>query len=219
MSASQKKSLDFQQLQDDFRCLSNGDPGTWLPVPKWTVLSLVLIVVVLGGGFFFVQDQFDTLAAAETKEVTLKSEYEEKKVQVINLDLYRQQRDELEKSFSALLKQLPNKTEVEALLVEVNQAGLGRGLQFELFEPQKEVPKDFYAMLPVKVKVNGVYHDLGTFAADVAKLPRIVTLNNINIAPAQGMPGRLAMDMQVRTFRYLSEEEQAQIQAAQGGKK
>jgi type IV pilus assembly protein PilO len=219
MSSPQKKSqgLTFQQIQEDFRCLGNSDPGTWLPIPKWTVLSLVLVAIVLLGGYLVLQDQFSALEAAETREGTLKAEYEEKRGLVINLDLYRQQRDEVEKSFGALLKQLPNKTEVEALLVEVNQAGLGRGLQFELFEPKTEDIRDFYVMLPIAVKVNGSYHDLGAFAADVAKLARIVTLNDITITPI-GNSGRLAMDLQVRTFRYLSEEEQQEL-AAKGGRK
>jgi type IV pilus assembly protein PilO len=132
--------------------------------------------------------------------------------------LYTQQLAEIDRSFGALLKQLPNKSEIEALLIEVNQAGLGRGLQFELFRPSSEQIKDFYAELPIAVKINGTYHDFGAFAADIAKLPRIVTLNNISITPIKD--GVLSMDATTKTFRYLDEDELArQKKQAQGGKK
>lgn len=223
--------FDFQQIAEDFRRLNNNDPGTWPVVPKITILVGVFLVIAALGWYFVWQDQLNTLGAAEAKEQKLKEEYLDKKRLAVNLDLYRQQLEEIDKSFGALLKQLPNRNEVESLLVEVNQAGLGRGLQFELFKPAAEVVKDFYAELPITVKINGTYHDLGAFAADVAKLPRIVTLNNINISlPAGGKDGgaqnsgRLVMDMQVKTFRYLDEEEisrrrQAEKDKAKGGKK
>jgi type IV pilus assembly protein PilO len=141
------------------------------------------------------------------------------------LDLYTQQLAEIDRSFGALLKQLPNKSEIEALLIEVNQAGLGRGLQFELFRPSQEVVKDFYAEMPIVVKVNGGYHDFGAFAADIGKLPRIVTLNNLSIAPLKD-GGSLTMDATIKTFRYLDDEEIAKQKkiadakkAAQGAKK
>lgn len=232
MPNSSSPKFDFQQIAEDFRRLNNNDPGTWPLVPKITILAGVFLVIALLGWYFVWQDQLNALSAAETKEQKLKDEYLDKKRQAVNLDLYRQQLEEIDKSFGALLKQLPNRNEVDSLLVEVNQAGLGRGLQFELFKPAGEVVKDFYAELPISVKINGNYHDLGAFAADVAKLPRIVTLNNINIGvPAAGgkdgaaqNSGRLTMEMQVKTFRYLDEEEvakrrQAEKDKAKGGKK
>lgn len=231
LPVSSASKFDFQQIAEDFRRLNNNDPGTWPIVPKITILVGVFLVIAALGWYFVWQDQLNTLSAAEAKEQKLKEEYLDKKKLAVNLDLYRQQLEEIDKSFGALLKQLPNRNEVESLLVEVNQAGLGRGLQFELFKPAAEVVKDFYAELPISVKINGSYHDLGAFAADVAKLPRIVTLNNINIGLPAGSKdgaaqssGRLVMDMQVKTFRYLDEEEiarrrQAEKDKAKGGKK
>ncbi len=210
------KKVDFQQIADDFKRLNNNDPGTWPLIPKLAILLCVLLVIVVVGWWSLWRDQLVALEEAEAKEVRLKEEFLGKKRQAVNLDLYRQQLEEIDKSFGALLKQLPNKNEVDSLLVEVNQAGLGRGLQFELFKPAAEVVKDFYAELPIDVKINGTYHDLGAFAADVAKLPRIVTLNNINLSvPADSKSsGRLNMDMQVKTFRYLDEEEVAKRKQA-----
>lgn len=210
--------MDFKAIGDDFRNLNPNDPGAWPMAPK-VVLLLVLFVAILAGGWWFLwNDQLTDLEGKQQEEEKLKQEYLDKKKQAINLDLYTQQLAEIDRSFGALLKQLPNKSEIEALLVEVNQAGLGRGLQFELFKPLAEQVKDFYAELPVTVKINGSYHDLGAFAADIAKLPRIVTLNNISIASAPG--GQLSLDALIKTFRYLDEEEVAkQKKAAQGAKK
>lgn len=215
-----KLNFDAQQIAEDFRRLNNNDPGTWPLIPRITILVGVLLAVILCGWWFVWKDQLDTLSGAESTEQKLKDEFVVKKRQAVNLDLYRQQLDEIEKSFGTLLKQLPNRSEVEALLVEVNQAGLGRGLQFELFKPMNEVMRDFYAELPITVKVIGSYHDLGAFSSDVAKMPRIVTLNNISFSTAdaaakgaKGSPGvaggRLVMDAEIKTFRYLDEEEVA----------
>jgi type IV pilus assembly protein PilO len=217
-------SFDFNQIADDFRRLNNNDPGTWPLIPKITILLGLFLAVLLAGWWFFWQEEIEALDVAQAKEASLREEYLGKKRQAVNLDLYLQQLDEIDKSFGTLLKQLPNRAEVDSLLVEVNQAGLGRGLQFELFKPAQEVVKEFYAELPIAVKINGSYHDLGAFAADVAKLPRIVTLNNIAIVPAQGAgsAGRLAMDMEIKTFRYLDDEEMAsrrQAGKAKGGNK
>ena len=236
-----KVNVDFQQIAEDFRRLNNNDPGTWPLIPRITILVGIVVAVIVLGWWFVWKDQLDTLATAESTELKLKEEFVTKKKQAVNLDLYRQQLDEIEKSFGALLKQLPNRSEVEALLVEVNQAGLGRGLQFELFKPMNEVAKDFYAELPITVKIVGNYHDLGAFAADVARLPRIVTLNDIAIASAAAAAagkggkgatpvatGQLVMDAQIKTFRYLDEEEiakrrqaekEAKAKAKKGGKK
>lgn len=212
-------NIDFQAIADDFRYMNPNDPGAWPLVPKITVLVGMLLLLLLGGWWFFWSDQLAELDAKQHEEESLRQQYLEKKRQTINLDLYTQQLAEIDRSFGALLKQLPDKSEVEALLIEVNQAGLGRGLQFELFRPGAEVVKDFYAELPISVKINGSYHDLGAFAADIAKLPRIVTLNNISIAPIKD-GGGLTLDATTKTFRYLDEEEIArQKKPAKGAAK
>jgi len=202
-------------LSEQFRTFSNPDPGVWDPAPKIVVLVGVFILVLVVGWFLVCTEKLTELEEAQKSEQKLREQYQDKKRQAINVDLYRQQRDEMLRSFSTLLKQLPNKTEVKELLVEVNQAGLGRGLQFQLFKPGNEQRKDFYATLPIAVALNGVYHDMGAFASDIAKLPRIVTLNNLSIKPSK-LGRRMDMVMEVRTFRYLSDDEVAK---AAGGKK
>lgn len=211
--------IDFQSLADDFRNLNPNDPGAWPLAPRIAVLIGILVLALAGGWWFLWSDQLAELEQREQEEQSLKQQYLDKKRQAVNLDLYREQLAEIDRSFGALLKQLPNKSEIDALLIEVNQAGLGRGLQFDLFRPGQEQIKDFYAELPVAVKINGSYHDFGAFAADIAKLPRIVTLNNIVIAP-QKDGGVLSLDATTKTFRYLDEEEVArQKKSAQGAKK
>lgn len=212
------KRFDAKALLDDFRYLNPNDPGAWPVAPKVAILVGLFFAVLLAGWWFVWNDQLTTLDGREQEELALKDQYLLKKRQAVNLDLYTQQLAEIDRSFGALLKQLPNKSEIEALLIEVNQAGLGRGLQFELFRPGPEVAKDFYAELPVTVKINGSYHDIGAFAADIAKLPRIVTLNGISVMPLKG--GDLTLDATVKTFRYLDESEIAQQKrSAQGGGK
>lgn len=209
--------VDFRAVLDQFRYLNPNDPGAWPLVPKATLLLGVLVVVIAAGWFFVWSDQLTLLETKVREEETLKQQYLEKKRQAVNLDLYVQQLAEIDRSFGALLKQLPDKSEIEALLIEVNQAGLGRGLQFELFKPGQELVKDFYAELPIAVKINGGYHDFGAFAADIAKLPRIVTLNNIAISTVKD--GSLALEATTKTFRYLDEAEVArQKKAAQEAK-
>ena len=216
--------LDFKALANDFRNLNPQDVGTWPLAPRVASRFGVFVLVLVGGWWFLWSDQLDTLTAREQEEIKLKDEFVAKKTQAANLDLYRQQLNEIDRSFGALLRQLPSKAEVEALLVEINQSGMGRGLQFELFKPNQEIVKDFYAELPINVKLTGQYHDFGAFAADIAKLSRIVTLNNISITGnAQAKDGTLVMDTVTKTFRYLDEEELAAkrkaAQAAKGGKK
>jgi type IV pilus assembly protein PilO len=199
--------------------MNPNEPGSWPLIPKITVLFGLLLLILLAGWWFLWADQLTELETKQREEETLKQQYLDKKRQAVNLDLYIQQLAEIDRSFGALLKQLPNKSEIEALLIEVNQAGLGRGLQFDLFRPGQEQIKDFYAELPIAVKINGSYHDFGAFAADIAKLPRIVTLNNISIAPVKE-GGVLSLDATTKTFRYLDEEEVArQKKPAQGAKK
>ena len=210
--------IDFQAVLDDFRHMNPNDPGSWHKIPKVTVLLGLFLIIIVAGWWFVWSDQLIELDTKQREEETLKQQFLEKKRQAVNLELYTQQLADIDRSFGALLKQLPNKSEIEALLIEVNQAGLGRGLQFELFRPAQEQIKDFYAELPIAVKINGTYHDFGAFAADIAKLPRIVTLNNLSIAPLKD--GVLTMDATTKTFRYLDEEEIArQKKPAQGAKK
>lgn len=209
--------VDLKKIADDFKHLNPNDPGTWPMAPKVAVLFALFLVLLVAGWWFLWSDQLTQLEAAQQEEERLKQEYLDKKKQAVNLDLYTQQLAEIDRSFGALLKQLPNKSEIESLLVEINQAGLGRGLQFDLFKPGQEQMKDFYAELPITVKINGSYHDFGAFAADIAKLPRIVTLNNIAISSAPS--GQLTLDATTKTFRYLDEEEVArQKKAAQAAK-
>ncbi|HJW04151.1 MAG TPA: type 4a pilus biogenesis protein PilO [Azospira sp.] len=211
--------LDFKALAEEFKNLNPKDVGSWPFAPKLAALVGVFIGILVAGWWFVWNDQLEVLETRHQEEAKLKDEYLNKKQQAINLDLYTQQLNEIDRSFGALLKQLPSKTEVEALLVEINQAGLGRGLAFELFRPGAEAAKDFYAELPITVRLTGSYHDFGAFAEDIGKLPRIVTLNNIAISQ-QAKDGSLTLDAVAKTFRYLDEEEVAkQKKAAQAGAK
>lgn len=212
-------AFDFKKIAEEFQSLNPNDVGAWPVIPRVTVLFALFVGILVGGWFLFWSEQLETLDSRRQEETKLKDEFVNKKQQAINLDLYKQQLNEIDRSFGALLKQLPNKAEVEALLVEINQAGLGRGLSFELFRPGGEVVRDFYAELPVTVRLTGSYHDFGAFASDIGKLPRIVTLNNIVIAPPAGKDGTLVLDATVKTFRYLDEEELAKNKKRGGGKK
>jgi type IV pilus assembly protein PilO len=203
---------------DQFRNLNARDPGSWPPLPKVGILVLLLAAILAAAYFLDWQGQLEELEAGKALEVKLKDEYKAKKTQAVNLDLLRAQLRDIETSFGALLKQLPNKSQMEALLVDINQAGLGRGLQFELFRPAPaETQKDFYAELPITIRVTGNYHDMGSFASDIGQLPRIVTLNDL--ALNVGKDGNLTMDTTAKTFRYLDDEEvAAQRKAAQAAK-
>lgn len=218
-------ALNFEKIAQDFRNLNPNDIGAWPAVPRFAVLIGLFVGLLVAGYVVVWSEQYGVLDGRREEELKLKDEYVSKKRQTINLSLYEQQLNEIDRSFGALLKQLPNKAEVESLLVEINQSGWGRGLAFELFKPGQEALKEFYAELPVSVKLTGNYHDLGAFAEDIGRLPRIVTLNNIAIAPQKD--GSLSMEAIAKTFRYLDEEEVAkQKKAAQeaakkaaGGKK
>lgn len=209
MTLDELNKLDLKTLAD------------W-PLPsKLAVLVLLCIAIVLAGWWFDWRGGMEALGAAKQKETELRGTFTTKKNQAVNLDAYTRQRADIEQAFGALLKQLPNKQEMDALITDVNQAGLGRGLQFELFKPESESVSEFYASMPIKIKVTGGYHDIAAFVSDVAKLSRIVTLHDIAIEPAKD--GILNMDATVKTYRYLDEEEViAQKQAgekAKGGKK
>ncbi|MBZ0092125.1 MAG: type 4a pilus biogenesis protein PilO [Sulfuricellaceae bacterium] len=199
MTLDELKNLDFSNINPN-------DPGSWPAAVKAASLAL-LFLVLLGGGYYFAwSDQLDSLKTAEAEEVKLRETFLDKKKQAINLDLYRQQLKDIEQSFGALLRQLPNKKEMDALVTDINQAGLGRGLEFQLFRPaQNETMSDFYAELPITISVTGSYHDFGAFASDIAQLPRIVTLADISITPGKG--DRLSMNATAKTYRYLDDNE------------
>jgi type IV pilus assembly protein PilO len=214
-------AFNFKALSEEFKRTNWKDAGTWGAAPKILVLLAIVIGIPVGGFFGINQGQLEELEQGQMKETKLKDEYVSKKRQSINLDLHRQQLREIDTQFGALLKQLPNKSQMDALLVDINQAGLGRGLQFELFKPAaQEIRRDFYAELPIQVKVTGTYHDMGAFASDVGQLSRIVTLNDVIVVSSKD--GNLTMDATARTFRYLDDDEiAAQRKAAvkKGAKK
>jgi type IV pilus assembly protein PilO len=203
----QLPAFDLGTLIADFKTLDPKDPGLWPVLPRMIILAGALLVVMLVGWWFGWRVQMEELDAKHQQEERLKEEWSTKKAQAVNLEEYQKQLAEINRSFGALLKQLPNASEMESLLVDINQAGLGRGLQFDLFKPGAESLRDFYAELPITIKVGGSFHDLGAFTGDIAKLPRIVTLNDIDVSPAKD--GGLTMSAVAKTFRYLDEEEVA----------
>lgn len=190
---------------DDLNKLDLKTLADW-PLPtKLAALGLLCVAIVLAGWWFDWRGGMETLDAAKQKETELRSVYTTKKNQAINLEAYTKQLADIEQAFGALLKQLPNKQEMDALITDVNQAGLGRGLQFDLFRPDAETVSEFYAETPIRVKVTGGYHDIAAFVSDVSKLSRIVTLQNIGLEPAKDSV--LNMDAIVKTYRYLDDEE------------
>ena len=210
-------------LIDELRTLDFKQPGNWPWPIKLGAFVLVFIVIQAAAYFLLWQAQAEEIEKGRADVAKQKETFLEKKRLAVNLEAYKQQRAEIEQSFGALLKQLPNKSEMDALLIDINQAGLGRGLAFELFKPQeKENFTEFYAELPVNIKVTGNYHDLGAFASDVAKMPRIVLLTELKLDPPKD--GVLAMEAVAKTYRYLDEEEvakqrkSAKDKAAKGGK-
>jgi len=201
-------------LIDDLRTLDPKQPGNWPWPVKAGALVLLFIAIQVAAYFIFWQSQSDQIEKGRQEVEKQKVTFLEKKKLAVNLEAYKQQRVEIEQAFGALLKQLPNKSEMDALLIDINQAGLGRGLAFELFRPaDKENFTEFYAELPVNIKVTGNYHDLGAFASDVAKMPRIVLLTDLKIDPPKD--GTLTMEAVAKTYRYLDEEELAKQRAAQ----
>lgn len=202
-------ALDFKQIAEDFKTLDPKDPGAWPLIPRIIILLGIFLLLIFVGGWFGWQAQLEELENKQLEETKFKDDWLSKKKQAVNLEEYRNQLSEIERSFGAQLKKLPNTTEMESLLVDINQAGLGRGLQFDLFKPGNWANKDFYAELPITLNVTGSYHDLGAFTSDIAKLPRIVTLNNIKLKLSDKSKDRLALTATAKTFRYLSEEELA----------
>lgn len=205
---------------DDFKRLDPRDIGNWPVLPKLMALFAILVVLVFAGYWFDWSTQMEELAAARQKETDLRAQFLDKKSQAVNLEAYRKQLADIEQSFGAMLKQLPNKSEMEALLTDINQAGLGRGLHFELFRPAaSETMSEFYAELPITIKVTGAYHDIGAFASDVSQLSRIVTLNDVGISTDK-LTGGLVLDATAKTYRYLDDNEvAAQKKQAKDAKK
>src|SRR3954469_556111 len=207
---------------DDLRRLDPKNIGSWPALPKLGILLLAFVACIVASYFFDWQSQLEAIDGAKKKEIALRDAFLDKKKQAIDLEAYRKQLADIEKSFGTLLKQLPSKSEMEALLTDINQAGLGRGLQFELFKPAaSETVSEFYAELPINIRVTGGYHDLGAFASDISKLSRIVLLNDVQLALNNKDSG-LAMDAVAKTYRYLDEEEIAKQKKAakdKGGKK
>jgi len=203
---------------NDLKALDPNNIGNWPFAPRFGLLLIGLILIVFAGYWFDWQGQLDELEKSQNKEEQLRQVFLDKKKQAVNLEIYRKQLGEIVQSFGTLLKQLPNKSEMDALLTDINQAGLGRGLQFELFRPAaQETVSEFYAELPINIRITGNYHEIGAFASDIAKLPRIVTLNDININPSK--EGTLGMDAVAKTYRYLDEEEIAKQKQATRAKK
>lgn len=208
---------------DDIRNLDPAQIGSWPVVPKLVALLALLIGVIFAGYWFDWRQQVENLDSARQKEQQLRTSFIDKQKQAVNLEAYREQLATIEQEFGEMLKQLPNKSEMEGLLTDINQAGLGRGLQFVLFKPaQSESMSEFYAELPISIKLTGNYHDMGAFASDVSQLPRIVTLSNIELTKdnRKGGGGTLEMSATARTYRYLDETEiAARRQAANAAAK
>ncbi|MEO8389583.1 MAG: type 4a pilus biogenesis protein PilO [Polaromonas sp.] len=222
MAKISKNSIDFAAIQSSLKSqfigLDPNDPPSWPAFPRYLLCLAVTILVVVALWFFWLSSSDDELTAEKAKEVQLKEDYTKKLVQAVNLDALKKQREQVQQYVTQLEKQLPSKAEMDALLSDINQAGLGRSLQFELFRPGQVSVKEYYAELPIAVRVTGRYHDLGAFAADIANLSRIVTLNNLTITPVKD--GTLVMDTTAKTFRYLDNDEVAlQRKSAPGAKK
>ncbi|MBH2009592.1 MAG: type 4a pilus biogenesis protein PilO [Xanthomonadaceae bacterium] len=204
-----RPAIDFVALQgriqNQFTGLDPNDPASWPSFPRYLLCAAVTVAVVVALWFMWLSASDEELTAEKAKEVQLRQSYTSKLTQAVNLEVLKKQREQVQQYVTQLEKQLPSKAEMDALLSDINQAGLGRSLQFELFRPGQVLVKDYYAELPISVRVTGGYHDIGAFAADIANLSRIVTLNNISITPAKD--GNLVMDATAKTFRYLDNEE------------
>lgn len=222
MAKSPNINVDFKSLQDklksQFSGLDPNDPSQWPSVPRNLLFVVVCIAVIAALWFSWLKSVDEELLTEQAREVTLREDYRKKLVQAVNLDALKKQLEQVQQYVSQLEKQLPSKAEMDALLSDINQAGLGRSLQFELFRPGQVSVKEYYAELPISVKVTGGYHDIGLFAADIANLSRIVTLNNLSVSPIKDRDGFLTLDCVAKTFRYLDQEEVAMQQKAAAGK-
>ncbi len=205
----------FEGAVSQFRSLNPAEPGQWPMLPKAMAWAAVAIVMVVLGWIMLLSSAHDELDAERAKEPALKLDYRAKLGQAVNLAELRKQKLQVEEYVTQLEKQLPGKAEMDALLSDINQAGLGRGLQFELFRPGQVVVKDYYAELPIAIRVSGRYHDMGAFAGDIANLSRIVTLHNLNLtSAARDASGALAMEATARTYRYLDSNELEELKKA-----
>ena len=189
----------------DLNELDFSNIGDWPAVVKIILILLLCGLVGVGWYFYDIEARYEQLQRVENTEKDLRQDFETKQAKAANLEAYRAQLAEMQESFGAMLRQLPNRTEVADLLVDVSQTGLAAGLEFELFQPQAEVPKDFYAELPIKIRVIGNYHEFGEFVSGLAALPRIVTIHDVQIQPRTDSPGLLVMEATARTYRYLDE--------------
>lgn len=192
--------MNLQELNE----LDFNNMGSWPAPVKAVVIILLCVGLAVGWYYYNTEDQLLNLETVEKKEQALRAEFERKQAKAVNLEKYKKQLEEMKQSFGAMLRQLPNKTEVADLLVDVSQTGLASGLEFELFDPQDEVPREFYAELPIQLRVFGSYHELGTFISGLAALPRIVTIHDVTVTPRS--EGILVMTATAKTYRYLEEE-------------
>ena len=195
-------------IVDELRSLDTSDPGRWpLPIRAGAVAITFVASVAFGIWMFVIQAEMPALRNAEQQEIDLRAQFEDRQRKAANFDAYRAQLAEIERDFGAMLRQLPGKTEVPSLLVDISQTGLGAGLEEQTFTPLGEIQKDFYAELPIKLRYTGSYHELGNFVSGIAALPRIVTLHDISIKPVNGSnPDELTLDVTAKTYRYLDEE-------------
>lgn len=203
---SEALRLQFQDLQAQFENLDPKDFSLWPLLPRSLLCGAITLLTAGAAWYFYLSGFEEDLERERATEVTLRADYEKKLLKAVSLDGLKKQREQVQQYVIQLEKQLPSKSEMAALLSDINQAGLGRSLQFELFKPGSEVVKDYYAELPISVKISGGFHDMGMFASDIAHLPRIVTLNNLSIAP-KGSDGALTLEATARTYRYLDAEE------------
>lgn len=222
MAKKSSINIDLKGVQDKLRAQFTGldpnDPSLWPALPRNLLFVAVCLGVVAGLWFFWLKGVDEELVAEKAREEQLRTTYRSKLVQAVNLDALRKQLEQVQQYVTQLEKQLPSKAEMDALLSDINQAGLGRSLQFELFRPGQVVVREYYAELPIAIRVTGKYHDVGLFAADIANLSRIVTLNNLSLTPIANRDGYLTMDGVAKTFRYLDPEEIAAQQKAKGAK-
>lgn len=213
----------FQEVQDQFRGLNPQEPGQWPLAPRLLTFLVAAALAVTAGWFLVLADAQAGLDAEAAKEPGLRQDFRNKLIQAVNLPELRKQKSQVEEYVNQLEKQLPGKADMDALLSDINNAGVGRGLQFELFRPGVEVVRDYYAEKPISIKVSGRYHDIGSFAADIANLSRIVTLSNVNLTAIQsrepGLSGALTMEAMARTYRYLDAGEVAEQRKGKAGVK
>jgi type IV pilus assembly protein PilO len=215
-------NIDFEKLQktviSQFQGINLNEPGSWQSLPKYLSYALVAVLTVAILWAVWLGGSNDELIVEQNKEVALRESYTKKLAQAINLEALKKQRVQVLQYVTQLEKQLPSKSEMDALLSDINQAGIGRRLQFELFRPGQVNVKEYYAELPIAVKVTGGYHDIGAFVADIANLSRIVTLNNLTVSPVAGRDGVLSLETTAKTFRYLDADEVAIQQKAKAAK-